>query len=171
MKPVNTIILFVIFALSSLTYVAFANASQSAAVVVPTLEQLRISAEALYECGTDNNIIESETYFYGSLKRSFYLKPVELGINGMNLAKYVSKNVFFAEGAYASHLSRERQQLITTSFMRILWGLQTKSLVFFEVTCDTPSRLPGDDEIIKAPAALGIMDGDRLLILRGVGRD
>ena len=171
MKPVNTIILFVIFALSSLAFVAFAYADETAAVPVPTLEQIRISAEALYGCGADNNVIASETYAYDGLKRSYYLAPIEFGPNGMNLAKYVSKNVFFAEGAYTNHLSRERQDLLTQSFMRILWSVQTKSMVFFEVTCDKSARLPGDGEIIKAPAALGIMDGDRLLILRGTGSD
>jgi len=171
MNPVKSIILFVIFALSSLTFVAFSYAAHSAAVIVPALEQLRISAEALYECGADNNVIASETFAYDSLKRSYYLAPVEFGPNGMNLAKYVSKNVFFAEGAYTDHLSRERQDLLTQSFMRILWAVQTKSMVFFEVTCDKSARLPGDGEIIKAPAALGIMDGDRLLILRGTSSD
>ena len=43
-------------------------------------------------------------------------------------------------------------------------------MVFFEVTCDKECLLPGDKALVKAPAALGIMDGERLLILRGVGQ-
>lgn len=171
MKPVNVLILFVIFVLPCLPSVSFASVNDSAAVPVPTLEKLRIAAEALYECGDDNNEIASETYSYGSLKRSFYLETVEPGPNGMNLAKFVSKNVFFAQGAYTRHLSKERQSILTQTFCRLLWACQTKSMVFFEVTCDKSSRLPGDGEIVKAPAALGIMDGERLLILRGIGRD
>jgi hypothetical protein len=160
-----------ILVLSCFSFIPFAMANESAAVPVPTLEKLRIAAEALYECGDDNNEIASDTYVYGNLKRSFYLEPVESGPNGMNLAKFVSKNVFFAQGAYTRHLSKERQSMLTQSFCRLLWAAQTKSMVFFEVTCDKSTRLPGDGEVIKAPAALGIMDGERLLILRGIARD
>ncbi len=143
----------------------------SAAVEVPVLERLRITAEALYECGEDNNSIASEIVNYDDLDRTVFLHPVELGPNGMNLAKHVSKNVFFAQGAYTNHLSRDMQQKITTAFMRTLWSVDSRSMKYFEVSSDIAGKIPGDGEIQRSPSAIGILLNGRMLILRGVAID
>ena len=143
----------------------------SAAYDVPVLERLRITAEALYECGDDNNSIASEIVNYEDLDRTVYLHPIEMGPNGMNLAKKVTKNVFFAEGAYTTHLNRQMQKRLTTAFMRVVWNLDSRSMKYFEVSSDIAGKIPGDGEIQRSPAALGIMLDGRMLILRGVAID
>lgn len=138
---------------------------------VPLLEKLRITAEALYECGEDNNAIASSIVDYGSLERSVHLIPVELGPNGMNLAKHLETNVFYPQGAYAAHLTREMQVRLTHAFLRVLWSVELTDVTFFEVVCDVEGKVPGDGETIKAPAALGVLHDGRLLMLRGISFD
>ena len=171
MNKTMNIVSIALLVLVTVTSNTAAMDAPSAAYDVPVLERLRITAEALYECGDDNNSIASEIVNYDDLDRTIYLHPVELGPNGMNLAKHVSKNVFFAQGAYTSHLTREMQQRLTTAFMRVLWTVDSRSMSYFEVSSDIAGKIPGDGEIQRSPAAIGIMLDGRMLILRGVAID
>ena len=138
-------------------------------VKVPDLEFLAVSASALYEMGQDNCKVAREIIEYHSLSRAVELRPIELGINGSNLAKYVAATVFHPEGVYTTHLNKSLHKQVTIAFIRVIWGLGDKSLTYFEVVTQGGTSIVGDDARVKAPTALGILQGERLLIMRGIG--
>jgi len=164
-------LLTVVALVACLSTIALPQRALAAVEDVPVLERLQIAASALYEMGQDNNQVAAAIVPYDSLDRSVALVPVELGPNGQNLARHLSSTVFYGEGAYAKHLDDPMQQLVVTAFLRTLWAVDTNALTFFEISSETPGKVPGDDGMQKASSALGIMHEGRVLIMRGVALD
>ena len=134
---------------------------------LPSLETLAIAAESLYQCGEDGHSLKWRIVDYTKLDRSVYLAPVAFGVNGMNLRKYLKELVFSAEGRYSPHLSLSWQERLASAFIEMLFKQDYEAFHYFEVSgFHWQGSLERD--VDNARRALGIMHGDRILIIASV---
>ena len=164
--------LAIVLVLFTVVTTGTAAATEDLTRPLPRLERLLIAARTLYGCGEGGNEVAAVIIPHAALSRANSVHALSLDPDSYEFAVTVGRTVFHPVGAHTNHLSRDLHRRLVAAFVAEVFRGDTAGLHAVEVGSRFGGSLPGDDEDgddrPAAPTALGLIDGDRILIMRGM---